>query len=168
MGVSRFQALQAELRHCHPKILRHLGVVHNLGGEPLAKIAAQQCHIDAVAFRHNLNRHRLSRAGPLVTHPSKQRLDEALRHCMPVKRPGDREKHVLDHMHPSRRRIDRHMGERMTLGQQVQYAANDLKLVRITDRKLHRAAAGDDKICEILALDQLQPFMRTDSHLTPL
>ena len=60
------------------------------------------------------------------------------------------------------------MGEPMTLGQQVQYAGNDLELVRITDRELHRAAAGDDKVCEILALDQLQPFVRRDSHLTPL
>jgi hypothetical protein len=56
----------------------------------------------------------------------------------------------------------------MSLGQQVQYAGNDLELVRITDHKLHCAAAGDDKIREILALDQLQPFVRGDSHLTPL
>jgi hypothetical protein len=32
LGVFRFQSLQAELRHCHPKILRHLGVLHHLGG----------------------------------------------------------------------------------------------------------------------------------------
>jgi hypothetical protein len=56
----------------------------------------------------------------------------------------------------------------MTGGQEVQYAGNDLKLVRITNRKLHRAAAGEDEIGEVLALDQLQPFVRRDSHLTPL
>jgi len=167
LGVFRFQSLQAELRHCHPKILRHLGVLHHLGGEPLAKIAAQQCHIEAIAFRQNMNRHRFSRVGPFVTHPSKQRLDEALRHCIPLKCPGDREKHILDHMHPCRHRIDRDMGEPMSRGQEVQYAGNDLKLVRITKRKLHRAAAGEDEIGEVLALDQLQPFLRRDSHLTP-
>ena len=53
--VFRLQPLQTEARHRHLEILRHIGVPHHLGGQPLAKIAAQQRHVEAIAFRHILN-----------------------------------------------------------------------------------------------------------------
>ena len=60
------------------------------------------------------------------------------------------------------------MGEPVALGQQVQYARYDLQLVSVADHELHRAAARGNKVGEIFALDQLEPFVGSDRHLIPL
>jgi len=87
-----------------------------------------------------------------------------LSQCLPVELPGDHKERILDHMQPRGRRIDRHPGKAMTLGQQLQHAGDDRQLVVVADGEFHGGTASRDEIAEILAFDQLEPFMRGDRH----
>ena len=89
-----------------------------------------------------------------------------LSQCLPVELPGDHKERILDHMQPRRRRIDRHPGKAMALGQQLQHAGDDRQLVVVADGEFYGGTARRDEIAEILALNQLEQLMRGDCHST--